>query len=48
MAGRDQYAKWCKMLLDGENHMIDEVMIALEEDGYIDDHEDWIDEEDDE
>lgn len=46
MASRDQYAEWCKMLMDGETHMIDEILIALHEDGYTDDHEEWVFEED--
>jgi hypothetical protein len=48
MATAEQYAKWCMMLIEGEDHMIDDIFYALYEDGYIDEDQEWnVEEEED-
>jgi hypothetical protein len=46
MATAEQYAKWCMMLIEGEDHMVDEIFEALYEDGFIDEDQEWVCEED--
>lgn len=46
MATTEQYAKWCLMLIEGEDHMADEIFEALYEDGFIDNDQEWIVDED--
>jgi hypothetical protein len=41
MATVEQYAKWCLMLIEGDDHMIDEIYDALYEDGFIDEDQEW-------
>lgn len=48
MASRDEYAMWCMKLMDGDDHIINDLMAALYEDGYIDEDSEWIYDEDDE
>lgn len=53
MATAEQYARWCMMLIEGDDHMIDDIFEALYEDGYIDEDQEWVvdddeDQEDDE
>lgn len=43
----EQYAKWCIMLMEGDDHMIDDIWAALYEDGYIDEgSQEWINDDD--
>jgi hypothetical protein len=37
MANKEDYAKWCAQLIQGEDHMIDDIYAALIEDGYVND-----------
>ncbi len=48
MATAEQYAKWCMMLIEGEDHMVDEIYEAMYDDNFIDADQEWIydDEED--
>lgn len=46
MATKDEYAKWCMQLIEGDDHVFNDIMAALYEDGYIDESDDWIDDED--
>lgn len=46
MATAAQYAKWCMMLIEGDDHMIDEIFEALYDDGFIDEDQEWIIDED--
>lgn len=48
MATAEQYAKWCMMLIEGEDHMVDEIFEAMYDDDFIDADQEWIydDEED--
>jgi hypothetical protein len=48
MATAKQYAEWCLMLIDGDDHMVDDIYEALYDDGYIDHDQEWVsdDEED--
>ena len=49
MASRDEYAHWCMRLMEGDDIFINDMMAALYEDGYIDENEEWIgDDEEDE
>lgn len=45
MASRDEYAKWVMMLIEGDDHMIDDIYASLYEDGYIDEGQEWIEED---
>lgn len=42
MASKTQYAKWCSLLIQGYDHMVDDIYDSLLEDGYIDVDQDWI------
>ena len=42
MATKEQYAKWCLMLIEGDDHMVDEIIAELHDDGLIDDADEWI------
>lgn len=42
MATAEQYAKWCMMLIEGEDHMVDEIYEAMYDDGFIDNDQEWI------
>lgn len=46
MADARQYAMWCMMLIDGDDHMIDDIYAAMLEDGFADEDNEWIDEDD--
>lgn len=48
MATAEQYAKWCMMLIDGDDHIVDDIYEAMYDDGFIDEHQEWVDEEDEE
>lgn len=49
MATAEQYAKWCLMLIEGDDHIVDEIYEALYDDGFVDSDQEWVyDEEDDE
>lgn len=48
MASRDEYAKWCMQLMEGDDHIVDDLMAALYEDGYIDEDSEWLYDEYDE
>jgi hypothetical protein len=49
MATAEQYAKWCLMLIEGQDHMVDEIFEALYDDGFVDSDQEWVyDEEEDE
>lgn len=48
MASREEYAKWCLHLIEGDDYILDDVMAALYEDGFIDEGNDWVYDEDDE
>ena len=41
-----KYAKWCMMLIEGDTHMIEDIIEALLEDKLIDYNHEWIEEED--
>lgn len=46
MANAEQYAKWCMMLIEGDDHMIDDIFAAMLEDGFMNDDQEWVEEED--
>jgi hypothetical protein len=48
MASAEQYAKWCMQLIDGEDHMVDDIFAAMLEDGFADEDNEWLIEDDDE
>lgn len=49
MATAEQYAKWCLMLIEGDDHMVDDIYEALYDDGFVDSDQEWIyDDEEDE
>jgi hypothetical protein len=48
MATAEQYAKWCLMLIDGNDHIVDDVFEAMYDDGFIDEDQELIIEDDDE
>ena len=48
MATAEQYAKWCMQLIDGEDHMVDDIFAAMLEDGFADEDNEWLIEDDDE
>lgn len=48
MATAEQYAKWCMMLIDGDDHIVDEIFEAMYDDGFIDSDQEWVYEEEDE
>ncbi len=49
MATAKQYAKWCMMLIEGEDYIVDDIFEAMHDDGFIDNDQEWlIEEEDDE
>ena len=45
MATKADYAHWCYELIAGEDYFIDELYNELRKDGYIDEDQEWIDEE---
>jgi hypothetical protein len=46
VADKKQYAKWCYKLIDGDDP-IDEIYEALLKDGFVDEDQEWVCEEDD-
>lgn len=46
MATSEQYAKWCMMLIEGDDHIVDEIYEALYDDGFVDSDQEWIYDED--
>ena len=48
MASAEQYARWCMQLIDGEDHMVDDIFAAMLEDGFADEDNEWLIEDDDE
>jgi hypothetical protein len=46
MATSEQYAKWCMMLIEGQDHMVDDIYEALYDDGFVDSDQEWIYDED--
>lgn len=46
MATAEQYAKWCMMLIEGQDHMVDDIYEALYDDGFVDSDQEWIYDED--
>ena len=48
MATAEQYAKWCMMLIEGDDHIVDDIFAAMLEDGFTDEDNEWIYDEDEE
>jgi len=49
MATAEQYAKWCMRLIEGDDHIVDDIYSAMYDDGFMDDDQEWtVDDEDDE
>jgi hypothetical protein len=46
MATAEQYAKWCMMLIEGDDHIVDDIFAAMLEDGFVDEDNEWVDDED--
>lgn len=46
MATAEQYAKWCLMLIEGQDHVVDDIFEALYDDGFVDSDQEWIYDED--
>jgi hypothetical protein len=46
MATKKQYAEWCMKLIDGDDLVVDEIMEALIDDGFINDDSEWLTDED--
>ncbi len=46
MATAEQYAKWCMMLIEGQDHVVDDIFEALYDDGFVDSDQEWIYDED--
>lgn len=46
MATAEQYAKWCMMLIDGDDHIIDDIYEAMYDDGFVDHDQEWVYDED--
>jgi hypothetical protein len=47
MATAEQYAKWCLMLIDGDDHIVDDIFEAMYDDGFIDEDQELIIEDED-
>jgi hypothetical protein len=47
MATAEQYAKWCLMLIDGNDHIVDDIFEAMYDDGFIDEDQELVIEDDD-
>lgn len=45
MATKEQYAKWCLMLIEGEDFMVDDIFEALHDDHFVNDADEWADDE---
>ena len=45
----EQYAKWCMMLIEGDDYMWDDIFAAMFKDGFTNEDGEWIyrDNEDD-
>jgi len=46
MATAEQYAKWCIELIDGNDHIVDDIFEAMYDDGFIDEDQEWSAEDD--
>ena len=46
MATKEDYAHYCMQLMEGDTHMIVDLYEDLREDGFVDDDDEWIYEED--
>lgn len=46
MATAEQYAKWCMQLIEGDDHIIDDIFAAMLEDGFVDEDNEWVFDED--
>lgn len=46
MATAEQYAKWCMMLIEGQDHMVDDIFEAMYDDGFVDSDQEWVYDED--
>ena len=42
MATAEQYAKWCLMLIEGDDYMWDDIFAAMLEDGFANEDGEWI------
>lgn len=47
MATAEQYAKWCIQLIDGADHIVDDIYEAMYDDGFIDEDQEWNNEDED-
>lgn len=48
MADKKDYAKWCVMLIEGDDYIVDDIYEALHDDGFVDEDQEWnYDHEDD-
>ena len=47
MATAEQYAKWCMELIDGNDHIVDDIFEAMYDDGFVDEDQEWNVEDDD-
>ena len=47
MATARQYAEWCLKLIEGEDYLVDEILEAMYDDGFIDADQEWLYDEDD-
>ena len=47
MATKKEYAKWCMMLIEGEDFMVDDIFEAMHDDGFIDEGQEWVSEDED-
>ena len=46
MADKQQYARWCYQLMEGDTYFLEDLNKALKEDGFVDENaHEWIDEE---
>lgn len=48
MATKKMYAYWCYQLMEGDTYIIDSMMEQMKKDGFIDEYDEWIYEEDEE
>lgn len=46
MADARQYARWCMRLIEGDDHIIDDIFAAMLEDGFADEDNEWVADED--
>lgn len=46
MNNERMYAYWCMQLIEGDTYMVDDIFEQLRKDGYTDEDDEWICEED--